>query len=238
VPRPTSSRITNDRGVAWWRMLAVSVISTMKVDSPLASMSEAPTHETAGMRHQGDQGALPEVGRFATHVGSCKEHDLARLRVELAVVGDERWVLLQLLEHRVATLVDRDARLLGHNRTAVVPAPGAVGKCREDIELCDCGGGGGDSLGVARELLDKSKIQLAITGRCQLLGRQNARLQVLELGRDEALGVGQRLASVVVIRYSVEFRFADLDKVAKDLVVLDLERTDSCAFAFGGLDTG
>jgi len=46
------------------------------------------------------------------------------------------------------------------------------------------------------------------------------------------------LASIVVIRYSVEFRFADLDEVAKDLVVLDLERTDSCAFAFGGLDTG
>ena len=43
VPRPTSSRITNDRGVAWWRMLAVSVISTMKVDSPRANMSDAPT---------------------------------------------------------------------------------------------------------------------------------------------------------------------------------------------------
>ncbi len=43
MPRPTSSRITSERGVAWWRMLAVSVISTMKVDSPRASMSDAPT---------------------------------------------------------------------------------------------------------------------------------------------------------------------------------------------------
>ena len=69
----------------------------------------------------------------------------------------------------------------------------------------------------------QSEKKLAVAGRCQLLGRQNARLQVLELGCDEAFGVGQRLASVVVVRHPVEVRFADLDEVAEDLVVLDLE---------------
>ena len=43
VPRPTSSRITRLSDVAWWRMLAVSIISTMKVDSPRARSSLAPT---------------------------------------------------------------------------------------------------------------------------------------------------------------------------------------------------
>ena len=43
VPRPISSRITRDLRVALRRMLAVSVISTMKVDWPLARSSEAPT---------------------------------------------------------------------------------------------------------------------------------------------------------------------------------------------------
>ncbi len=43
VPRPTSSRITRLSALAWWRMLAVSIISTMKVDSPRARSSEAPT---------------------------------------------------------------------------------------------------------------------------------------------------------------------------------------------------
>ncbi len=42
VPRPISSSATNDRRVAWFRMRAVSVISTMKVDWPEWSSSLAP----------------------------------------------------------------------------------------------------------------------------------------------------------------------------------------------------
>ena len=43
VPRPISSRMTSARGPAWFRMAAVSTISTMKVDRPWARSSEAPT---------------------------------------------------------------------------------------------------------------------------------------------------------------------------------------------------
>ena len=43
VPRPTSSRITRLRPVAKLRMFAVSIISTMNVDSPRARSSLAPT---------------------------------------------------------------------------------------------------------------------------------------------------------------------------------------------------
>ena len=45
VPRPISSRMTRERLPAWRRMRAVSVISTMKVDWPIARLSEAPTRE-------------------------------------------------------------------------------------------------------------------------------------------------------------------------------------------------
>ena len=43
VPLPISSRISRLLGVAFRMMLATSVISTMKVDWPLARSSEAPT---------------------------------------------------------------------------------------------------------------------------------------------------------------------------------------------------
>jgi hypothetical protein len=43
VPRPISSRMTRLRSVALLRMLAVSFISTMKVDWPRARSSLAPT---------------------------------------------------------------------------------------------------------------------------------------------------------------------------------------------------
>ena len=43
VPRPISSNSTRLRGVRLLRMAAVSFISTMKVDSPLLMLSDAPT---------------------------------------------------------------------------------------------------------------------------------------------------------------------------------------------------
>ncbi len=43
VPRPTSSSTMSELAVALCRMFAVSCISTMKVDSPRARLSEAPT---------------------------------------------------------------------------------------------------------------------------------------------------------------------------------------------------
>lgn len=45
VPRPISSRMTRDFSVAWFRMRAVSLISTMKVDWPRERSSEAPTRQ-------------------------------------------------------------------------------------------------------------------------------------------------------------------------------------------------
>ena len=45
VPRPISSRMTSERAVAWFRMPAVSTISTMKVERPRARSSAAPTRE-------------------------------------------------------------------------------------------------------------------------------------------------------------------------------------------------
>ena len=43
VPRPISSRITKLSFVAFFRISATSVISTMKVDCPAARSSDAPT---------------------------------------------------------------------------------------------------------------------------------------------------------------------------------------------------
>ena len=92
-------------GVAKRRMFEVSIISTMKVDSPRARSSDAPTrekirsttpiagapgrNEAAGLRHQHEQGGLPQIGRLAAHVGSGEQDDLRALGIELEIVGDE-----------------------------------------------------------------------------------------------------------------------------------------------------
>ena len=54
VPRPTSSSTTKDRGLALFKMLAISSISTMKVEALRAMSSAAPmrvnTRSTTPMR--------------------------------------------------------------------------------------------------------------------------------------------------------------------------------------------
>jgi hypothetical protein len=95
--------------VAWCRMLAVSIISTMKVDSPRARSSLAPTRvktrSTIRSRPRGPARSsrpgpsgrsardLAQVGRLAAHVGAGEQHDLRALAVELDVVGHERGAL-------------------------------------------------------------------------------------------------------------------------------------------------
>ena len=178
--------MTSERGVAWWRMFAVSVISTMKVDSPRASMSDAPTRvkmrsvrpmtasdggdERPGVSHQRDQGTLAEVGRLAAHVGPGQEDDLGGFGIEVGVVGNERRVALQLLQHRVPPLADGDAHFVRHRRPTVAPAPGAVGKggsARRDARLAE-------AVAVMRwawlgELVEEALVQQPGRGRLRAL---------------------------------------------------------------------
>ena len=67
---------------------------------------------------------------------------------------------------------------------------------------------------------------------------EDFRLHLLQLGRDEALGVGQGLLARVVGGDGGEIGGADLDVVAEDLVVADLERLDAGAFLLAALESG
>ena len=78
---PISSRITSERGVAWFRIAAASTISTMKVERPRARVvggadpAEQPVdradhrarrrHEAADLRQHGDQRVLAQEGGLA-----------------------------------------------------------------------------------------------------------------------------------------------------------------------------
>src|SRR6187200_1632962 len=74
VPRPISSRIMRLRSVALLTMLAVSFISTMKVDCPRENTINQTDpgvgrrHKTADLRHQHNERDLADVGRFSRHI--------------------------------------------------------------------------------------------------------------------------------------------------------------------------
>ena len=71
-----------------------------------------------------------------------------------------------------------------------------------------------------------------------LLGAEDFVLDLLQLGRDEALGVGHRLLAVVVRRGTAEVGFGDLDEISEDRVVADLERLDPGGLDLAGLELG
>ena len=92
VPRPISSSTIRLRGVALFKMFAVSVISTMNVDCPRDKSSLAPMRvkmrSTRSIRASAagtklpvcassvEQRDLPDVSGFARHVRPGDERDL------------------------------------------------------------------------------------------------------------------------------------------------------------------
>ena len=139
VPRPTSSRMSSERAVAWCRIAAVSTISIMKVDWPRARSSWAPTrvkmrstrptrarcrrHPGADLGQEHDQRGLPQPGALAAHVRPGDDRLPRSLAAEMAVVGDERLAAEMRLDHRVAAGDDlQDVALVDVRR-----GPGVAG---------------------------------------------------------------------------------------------------------------
>ena len=59
-------------------------------------------HETPDLRQQDDQRDLAEVSAFPCHIGPGEDHKPIALTVEGRVVGYERQITTELLDHRVA----------------------------------------------------------------------------------------------------------------------------------------
>ena len=113
VPRPISSRITRERGLAWFRIAAVSTISTMKVERPRARSSAAPTRLNS-------RSTTPiwaaRAGTKAPIWASTAISAFWRRKVDLpAILGpvssQRRWA-----DPEIAVIGDEAARLLGAQR--------------------------------------------------------------------------------------------------------------------------
>ena len=124
----------------------------------------------------------------------------------------------------------------GHPRLRVAVSRRHLGEGGEGVEGAhrrrrrrDPGAGGRHPLPQAGEVL-------LLEGDLAPLGGQDLLLQLLDLGGDVALGVDQGLLADVVVRHPVLLRLGDLDVVAEDLVVADLERADAGRLPLAGLE--
>ena len=228
VPRPISSISTRLRSVAPCTIAAASVISSMKVDLRVGQIvggadagvdrvdrpepAGGRRHERAHRRQQHDQRHLAHVGALAAHVRAGDDQH-ARLRVEPAVVGDEvagAGLGQPRFDHRVAAGLDLDARARATNsgaapvrasaaRSASAASASSVASARASAcsaGRCGCSASSSCSYSHFSRASARSWADSALSSKR------------LQLGRDVALGVLQRLAAAVVGRHLVGVRRA------------------------------
>ena len=139
----------------------------------------------------------------------------------------------------MAAVRDLDDIRVVHQRLAVVPFGGH--DLAREISTSSAARPSAvraDALRLSRDLLADLLEQRVLQLADALLGPQHLLLVILQLFGDEALGVGQGLAADVIGRDGRQIALGDLDRVAEDPVVADLEGRDAGAGLFLGLQAG
>ncbi len=176
-------------------------------------------NEAAHLRQQHNDAGLPQVGRLSRHVRPAEQDNLLITRIEPQVVGHEAAGSKCRFDQRVTAVDDLDPRFIAQDRSypAVTRRHGA--ERGDSIELPEPGtgieqvlAGGGDAPA------DLAEECLLAGDRCALRV-ENQRLLLLELGRQIALAVDERLLAHVLPRDRFPVGVADLDVVAEHLVV-------------------
>ena len=138
------------------------------------------------------------------------------------VVGHERALRLEHVEHRVPAVDDPQHRLVDDLRAAVVPLPGQFGQGRQHVDLGQHGGRGLHPPPGRGHRVAQLQKQLVLQLLRLLVGRQHLLFVLFQLRRDVALGVLDGLLADVLGRDLLAVGVGDFDVIAEDLVEADL----------------
>ena len=147
------------------------------------------------MRHEDDVGDLAHVGGFAAHVGAGQEHE-AVFVVEAGVVGGEMAHLL--FDDGMAAVFDMDDGVVGELWADEAAFGGGGGESGEYVQRS---GGFGGFLKLRQGRLNffqQGFKQAFFQCQCLLLRGQDFVFEGFEFGGDEAFGVFEGLAALVV----------------------------------------
>ena len=226
----------------------------MNVDSPRARLSPAPTRvntrsqtpmralragdEAAHLRQDDRQRHLADQRRLARHVRAGDDQHLLRRWIQADVVGDERAGRRQALDDRMAGVGQIDDAAVVDVRAAVArrgARPRRAPPARRPRRRAPRARAAGRR---RRHRRAQPREDLQLERDPPLVGGEDRLLELGQLRRHEALGVGDRLLAPVVGGHRREVRARDLDVVAEHAVVLDLQRRDAGALALARLDGG
>ncbi len=187
--------------------------------------------EAADLRHQRQQGDLADIGRFARHIGAGDEQQARGFRLHRDIVGHEALAARLLVEHRMAAVLDVKRAAVVKQRAVVIEESRRFRQRGQDVQprhrVRRVLQGLQRRDHPAPQLVEQLELQLLRP----LLRAEDFVLDLLQLGRDEPLGIDHRLLAVVMRRHAGEVGLGDFDEIPEDRIVADLERLDA-----GGLD--
>ena len=178
------------------------------------------------MGHQRDERHLADERALAGHVGAGDQPEEAAVGAECRVVGDEHPVRQDLVEHRVAAVLDFDHRPLDEHRPRVVAGRRQLRQRRQEVHGRQHVGGVQESVRLGGHLVADLQEQLQLQRLALVLGREHLLLVLLQLGRVVPLGVLERPLADVVRRHLRGVGVRHLDVVPGHLVVRDLQAGD------------
>ena len=194
-------------------------------------------HEAADVRQQHDQRVLAHVGALAAHVRTGDDQHAPRratvVAVERQVVRLERLVAHRFHD-RMPAAFDVQACVFDQLRLRPVEFARALGETGEHIEFAQCTSGALERFEIAIEFVEDAFIQQLFARERAVFRRQHLVFELFQLFGDVALGPGQCLPARVVDGCLVDLALGDLDVIAVDAVVADLQRGDAAARAFTG----
>ncbi|MNC34562.1 hypothetical protein D3C75_829990 [compost metagenome] len=123
----------------------------------------------------------------------------------------------------MAALGDAQTGLVDECRAIEIQIQRALGQVAQHVEFGQCSGGVLQRRQGIDQGVDQGVVQQLFPCQCAALRRQRLVLECLELGGDEALGPLERLAADIVGRRLLGLDPWQLDVVAVDAVVANLE---------------
>ena len=193
-------------------------------------------HETAHLRHQGDESRLSQQRTLTGHVRASDDHDLLAVVAQADVVGHITLAGRQLaLDDCVAALHDVDVERFVEHGAVVVILGSHPGERRQAVELRNEIAVVLDSRYVLGDRGHQLGKEAPLDDEDFLLGPEDFLLIFLEFLRDITLGIDQRLLAYPLGRHLVAMGVAHLDIVAEDVVISDFETRNARALALGAL---
>ena len=184
-------------------------------------------HKGADLRHQGDKGILTHIGGFTSHIGAGDDKAAVGGAVEGGIVWHEHTALEHLLHHRVTPLGDGQHIAVVHHGAAVVVFRSHLRQRSQHIQLGNGVGGALDTIQLCTDAFQQFVKQAAFQRDEPLVCAKDLAFQLLQLLCDVTLAGGEGLLADVGLRHKVLVGVAYLNKVAKHMVIADLQLRDA-----------